>query len=124
MSTSIAVSEAFDLLNAGARFKFRGWGDTLTAARDRAAEDAGVTPAQAERLWKNWRTMKSVNGDVYRSLRNAYSHLCEGIENAAERMEQERQEIEGRDAIDNCPVPAGAGVARAAEGAEKRETFR
>lgn len=90
MSTSIAAGEAFQLLNAGAKMHWRGYGDTKTAARDRAAEEAGVTPAQAERLWKNWQTMKYPNGDVYRLLRNQYGHLCAWIEDKADAMESRR----------------------------------
>lgn len=98
MSNSVAAREAFDLLNAATRNEYRGWGDTQTAARDRAARKAGVTPAQAERLWKNWRSMKFPNGDVYRSLRNTYGHLCSWIETAADAIEAKRHEIEGSNA--------------------------
>ncbi|MFC5385161.1 hypothetical protein ACFPLB_04175 [Aquamicrobium segne] len=94
MSNSVAAKEAFELLNAATKQEYRGWGDTQTAARDRAAEKAGVTPAQAERLWKNWRTMRFPNGDVYRGLRNTYGHLCTWIENAADAIEAKRLEIE------------------------------
>lgn len=90
MSTSLAAGEAFALLNAGMKREFRGYGDTKTAARDRAAEKADVTPAQAERLWKHWRTMKSCNGDVYRNLRNRYGHLCTWIEDKADALEARR----------------------------------
>ncbi len=83
---SIAVTEAFDFLNAGIRKHYRGSGDTPSAARERAAKDAGISPAQAERLWKRWRTMASVDGDVYRALRNKYESLCLRVENAAEAM--------------------------------------
>lgn len=99
MSTSIAAREAFELLNAGTKEEFRGWGDTRTAARDRAASNAGITPAQGERLWKNWQTMKFPNGDVYRLLRNKYGHLCAWIENAADRIDREAREIEEGHAV-------------------------
>ncbi|SFQ33792.1 hypothetical protein [Nitratireductor indicus] len=94
MSTSMAAHEAFEMLNAATRKEYRGWGDTQTAARDRAARKAGITPAQAERVWKRWREMKSMNADVYRGLRNAYGHLCTMIENTADRIEREAQSIE------------------------------
>lgn len=110
MSTSVAAWEAFEFLRAGAKQEFKFDGDTKTAARDRAAQQAGVTPAQAERLWKNWRTMKYPNGDVYRLLRNKYGHLCSWIENAADRMERERREIEETDEICNSAPPFVAGV--------------
>src|SRR5687767_1259804 len=82
--TSIAAAEAFRFLNAGQKQHYRGWGDTPTAARDRAAREAGITPAQAERVWKRWKTMASVDGDVYRALRNRYEALAERIEGAAD----------------------------------------
>lgn len=124
MSTSIAAKEAFEFLNAGMKQHFRGYGDTSTAARDRAAKDAGVTPAQAERLWKNWKTMKHPNGDVYRQLRNRYGHLCSWIENVADRIERQRQEIEETDAIDQSHSPSGEGVVRVAQGAAEREMMK
>ncbi len=119
MGTSVAAQEAFEMLNAATQKEWRGWGDTRTAARDRAARKAGLTPAQAERLWKNWQTLKFPNGDVYRLLRNKYGHLCSWIENAAEGMERELREIEERDAIDRGPPPTGAGMARAAKAPER-----
>ena len=97
-SQSVAAEEAFALLNAGTKQEFRGWGDTKTAARDRAARKAGVTPAQGERLWKHWQTMKTVNGDVYRLLRNQYAHLCERIEAKADAWEREAQKLEAENA--------------------------
>lgn len=112
---SIAVTEAFDFLNAGIRKHYKGAGDTPSAARERAAKDAGISPAQAERLWKRWRTMASVDGDVYRALRNKYESLCLRVENAAEAMEQEAREIEETNATDQSPAPAGAGVARSVQ---------
>lgn len=118
MSTSIATSdykspaamEAFALLNAGLKTKFRGYGDTKTAARDRAAREAGVTPAEAERLWKNWRTMTRPNGDVYRNLRNAYGHLCDWIENKAIAVEREAKQIEESNAVYRSHSPVGEGM--------------
>lgn len=121
MSTSIAereyispaAKEAFDLLNAGLKIHYGGYGDTPTAARDRAAEEAGLTPAQAERLWKNWKTMIYPNGDVYRNLRNTYGHLCSWIEDKADAIEREARDIEATHAIDQSSSPAGGGMERA-----------
>jgi hypothetical protein len=121
MSTSIAAKEAFDLLNAATQKEWRGWGDTRTAARDRAARKAGLTPAQAERLWKNWQTLKFPNGDVYRLLRNKYGHLCSWIENAADAMERERWEIEGRNEADQSRSPVAGGMACASKNAPGQE---
>lgn len=87
---SMAATEAFDFLNALTKRNYRGWGDTPTAARDRAAKEAGITPAQAERVWKRWKRMTSVDGDVYRALRNTYETLCEKTEAAADAMERSR----------------------------------
>lgn len=128
MSTSIvdrdyvspAAKEAFDLLNAGLKTHYRGYGDTKTAARDRAAEEAGVTPSQAERLWKHWRTMRHPNGDVYRGLRNTYGHLCSWIENTAAAMEREAEQIEASHAVVQSHPSSLGGVAAASEGAKRR----
>jgi hypothetical protein len=121
MSTSIAAKEAFELLNAATQKEWRGWGDTRTAARDRAAKKAGLTPAQAERLWKNWQTTKFPNADVYRLLRNTYGHLCAWVENAADAIERETRGIEESNAVDKSPVPSGAGMARPARSPAEQE---
>lgn len=92
---SAAANEAFDYLNALTKTEYRGRGDTATAARDRAAKKAGVSPAQAERVWKRWQSMKTVNGDVYRLLRNAYERICEANEQAADRYAAERAALRG-----------------------------
>jgi hypothetical protein len=118
MSNSIAAEEAFQYLNAGTRLFYRGQGDTPTAARDRAAVEAGITPAQGERVWKRWRDMKSPNGDVYRALRNAYGHLCESIEIKAQAVERLAQKIEEENAaLQGAETPL-ARVAEAACGEE------
>lgn len=108
MSTSAAAAEAFDMLNAATRQEYRGWGDTQTAARDRAARKAGVSPAQAERIWKHWKTMKTPNGDVYRGLRNTYGHLCSWIENKADAMERRADAIEANHAASQGHLAADA----------------
>lgn len=96
-SMSAAAAEAFEFLNAGIKKHYRGWGDTPGAARDRAAREAGITPAQAERVWKRWKTMASVDGDVYRALRNTYEKyeaLCERNEAAADALRDERLRLQ------------------------------
>ncbi|TPN90007.1 hypothetical protein FJ980_30160 [Mesorhizobium sp. B1-1-5] len=118
---STAVIEAFELLNAGTRKHYRGAGDTSTAARERAAREAGISPAQAERLWKRWRTMASVDGDVYRALRNRYWHLCAWVENAAAAMEREQREIEESNAVDQGHPAMGGGMAGASRGSSEQE---
>lgn len=119
MSSSIAAREAFEFLNAGTVNEYRGWGDTRTAARDRAARRAGVSAAQAERLWKHWHSMKSVNGDVYRCLRNKYEHLCQRIEDAADRVEREAQEIEETNAALRSHQPPVARAPASSQGEER-----
>jgi hypothetical protein len=124
MSTSACAAESFDLLNAGAKSVWRGQGDTWTAARDRAAEKAGVTPAQAERLSKNWKHMKHPNGDVYRALRNTYGHLCEWVENKADTMERRRLGRTGN-AVDQSAGEAGEGtMPRRRAGDQKEEGLK
>lgn len=87
---SVAAWEAFQFLKAGAKQVFSFDGDTKTSAMDKAANLAGVTSAQAERLRKNWRTMTYPNGDVYRLLRNHYGHLCAWLESNADALEARR----------------------------------
>ena len=106
---STAVVEAFEYLNAGTKLHYRGAGDTPTAARERAAKDAGITPAQAERLWKRWRHMASVDGDVYRALRNRYEGLCRAIEDKADALEARRLGRTGN-AVDQSAGKAGEGT--------------
>lgn len=107
MSTSVAAQEAFQYLNALQKTEYRGWGDTATAARDRAAKKAGVSPAQAERVWKRWQSMKTVNGDVYRALRNRYEAICQRIENAADAIDRAAGEIEEANADRKSGAPSG-----------------
>lgn len=105
---STAANEAFAFLNALTQRSYRGWGDTVTAARDRAAKNAGVSPAQAERVWKRWQSMKTVNGDVYRALRNAYEAACLANEEAADRYAAERQALRISNATtDHRPASSG-----------------
>jgi hypothetical protein len=122
MSTSACAAESFQLLNAGAKHVWRGQGDTWTAARDRAAREAGVTPSQAERLQKNWRNMRFPNGDVYRLLRNKYGHLCSWIENTAEAIEREAQEIEEAHAAHGSHQALVASARSPAQGEERELT--
>jgi hypothetical protein len=107
---STAVAEAFEFLNAGTKKHYRGAGDTPTAARERAAREAGITPAQAERLWKRWRHMASVDGDVYRLLRNRYESLCQAIEGKADALEARRVGRATGNAIDESHATAGEGM--------------
>ena len=110
--SSIAAAEAFNFLNAGTKQHYRGAGDTATAARERAAREAGITPAQAERVWKRWRSMTSIDGDVYRALRNRYQALCKHHEEAADALRAERLALrKNNNAVVASPAQAGMGNA-------------
>jgi len=109
---STAAAEAFPFLNAGTKLHYRGGGDTPTAARMRAAKDVGITPAQAERIWKRWSRMASVDGDVYRLLRNRYETICKKTEAAADALEARR--LGGNEhAVDTGRHTAGEGTSAA-----------
>lgn len=117
---STAAQEAFSYLNELQKVEYRGWGDTATAARDRVARKAGITPAQAERVWKRWQSMRTVNGDVYRALRNAYEAACIKIENTAAAIEREAEQIEESHAVVESHPSSFGGVVAASEGAKRR----
>ena len=59
--------------------------------------------------------MKTVNGDVYRSLLLSYSHLCELVEAKAERIEREASEIEDAHETSQGNSQTGEGVAVASQ---------
>lgn len=120
---STAVVEAFGYLNDLTKKYDRGWGDTRTAARDRVAKDAGITPAQAERLWKRWQRMGSIDGDVYRGLRNLYEKLCERTEAAADALEARRLERTGN-AVLQSPAPVGAGTTPRRRAGDQKEEVK
>ncbi|WP_292246119.1 hypothetical protein [Mesorhizobium sp.] len=107
---SAAATEAFNFLNRLTQREYRGWGDTATAARDRAARNAGITPAQAERVWKRWQRMASIDGDVYRALRNKYEQVCEANEQAAAAYRAERLELRNKNAVDQKRSEEGMGT--------------
>ena len=73
--------------------KHRGRYDTWTAARDRAAREAGITPTMAQRIWQRWHSMKDVGGDPLLKLMLAYEKWCEANEEAAERYRAERLKL-------------------------------
>jgi hypothetical protein len=99
--------------------EFRGRKDTDGAARYRLATRLGVKENYLFRLQYRAAEMKDVAGEVYRRLGIAYADLCKRVENAADAMERERREIEGKDATDRGSAPGGAGMARAPASAER-----
>jgi hypothetical protein len=107
---STAAMEAFNFLNRLTQREYRGWGDTATAARERAARNAGITPAQAERVWKRWQRMASIDGDVYRALRNKYEEMCEANERAASAYRAERLQLRNKNAVDQEHSKEGVGT--------------
>jgi len=108
---SNAVTEANFYLNELARLLHRGQGDTLGAARDRAARVAGIDRSYAKRIWDRWQTMNDVSGEAYRRLREAYERACERHEAAAAEYRQQRLLIEAtRHAVSESPDYGGMGV--------------
>lgn len=72
----------------------RGRGDTMSAARTRAAKKAGVKPSYASRLWNRTAEMKDVAGSAYRALKAAYESQCEHNERMAAHHRAVREAIE------------------------------
>lgn len=92
--------------------------------RERLAGKIGVSESYLFRLQYKSNEMRDVRGSVYRALmlgRELYGLACTRIEEAAERMERERREIEETDATLESRSPAGEGLARAARGAAEEE---
>lgn len=105
------------LLERLAAAAYRGRHDTWTAARDRAAKEAGVELSIARRIWQRWRGMNDVGGTPLLKLMLAYERLCRRIEVSADAMQAERLRRES-DAAFEGPAPVGAGMARSAETAQ------
>lgn len=82
--------------------KHRGRHDTWSAARDRAADDAGIETTMAKRIWQRWEDMKDVSGSALLSLMTAYEDACQRNENAIEAYRAERLKLKAvRHAADN-----------------------
>lgn len=81
--------------------KHRGRHDTWTAARDRAAKDAGVTASIAKRIWQRWQEMNDVGGDALLRLMLAYEDACQRNEEAVAAYRAERLKLKAeRNAVD------------------------
>lgn len=104
---STALGEASFYLNELTKMHHRGRGDTLTAARDRAAKGAGVPRTYAKRIWDRLDSMKDVSGEAYLKLRIAYEASCERHEAKAAEYRAERREL--RNAV--ATRPGGQGMA-------------
>lgn len=95
-------------LQALARAAHRGRHDTWTAARDRAAEEAGLPRTIAQRIWQRWHSMQDVGGEALLKLMLAYENLCERNEAAADRNEADRLKLKAiRHAATEKPAEAG-----------------
>lgn len=105
-----AVTEANFYLNELARLLHRGQGDTLGAARDRAARVAGIERSYAKRIWDRWQTMNDVSGEAYRRLRQAYEQVCERHEAAAAEYRHQRLILEATHAVTESPDFGGVGM--------------
>lgn len=81
--------------------KHRGRHDTWTAARDRAAKEAGVTATIAKRIWQRWQEMNDVGGDALLRLMLAYEDACQRNEDAVAAYRAERLNLKAeRHAVD------------------------
>lgn len=77
--------------------EWNGRGDREKTVRYRLARKIGVPESYLYRLQYKAGGMTDVRGSIYRALlkgRQLYGLACEGIENAADRIEREAREIE------------------------------
>lgn len=88
--------------------KHRGRHDTWTAARDRAAKEAGVASTIAKRIWQRFQGMDDVSGKALLKLMLAYEEACQRNEEAVAAYRAERLKLRaGRNAVDQKPASAG-----------------
>lgn len=95
IAMNTAVEKSAHFLNELARHHHRGRGDTWTAARDRAAREAGIERSYAKRIWDRWQTMRDVSGEAFMRLEAAYEAICKSNEDAADRYAAERAALRG-----------------------------
>lgn len=101
-----APKRAEHLLQALARFSHRGRHDTWTAARDRAAQKAGIPLTMAKRIWQRWQTMQDVSGDALIKLMIAYEDMCRRNDAAAAAYRAERlAPKDGDDVVSTMGLP-------------------
>lgn len=87
----------------------RGRGDKEKTTRGRLSKESGVPESYLFRLKHKREEMRDVAGEVYRRMRLTYERICERIENAADRMDELREKIEGTGHEANEGNPQGAG---------------
>ena len=76
--------------------KHRGRHDTWSAARDRAAKDAGIETTIAKRIWQRWEDMKDVSGSALLGLMVAYEDACRRNDDAIEAYRAERLKLKAQ----------------------------
>lgn len=109
-----AANEAKNWLEALTEVEHRGRYDTWGAARDRAANKAGIKRTYAKHLWDRWQTMKDVSGEAYRSLKAAYEAQCAHNEKMAALHKQRAEEIRNGGASHQDSSAATDSMARVA----------
>lgn len=91
--------------------KHRGRHDTWTAARDRAAREAGIGPSIAKRIWQRWQDMNDVGGDALLRLMLAYEDACRRNEDAVAAYRAERLKLKAqRDVVDSQRARSSVGT--------------
>ena len=94
--------------------KHRGRHDTWSAARDRAASDAGLAPSMAKRIWQRFEYLTDVGGDALLKLMLAYEDACQRNEDAIAAYRAERLKLKAqRHAVDNQRARESVGMDQA-----------
>jgi hypothetical protein len=93
---------------------YRGRYDTWTAARDRAAKNAGVELSMAKRIWQRWADMKDVGGETVIKLMLAYNEMCRLNDEAAANSKAKRVELRDSNEINPEHAQPSVGI-RAAQ---------
>ncbi|TPM37032.1 hypothetical protein [Mesorhizobium sp. B2-3-2] len=94
--------------------KHRGRHDTWTAARDRAAKEAGIASTIAKRIWQRFEGMNDVSGKALLKLMLAYEDACQRNEEAVAAYRAERLNLKAqRHAVDNQRARESVGESRA-----------
>lgn len=94
--------------------KHRGRHDTWSAARDRAADDAGLAPSMAKRIWQRFESLTDVGGDALLKLMLAYEDACQRNEDAIAAYRAERLKLKAqRHAVDNQRARQSVGMDQA-----------
>lgn len=113
-TTGMATPERAEFwLHGIAWGKYRGRHDTWTAARDRAAKEAGIPSSIAKRIWQRWQEMNDVGGDALLKLMLAYEELCERNETAAAAYRAQRLSMRDPHAADHKRALEGVGMGSA-----------